>query len=48
METNRLKIRPYQMTDLEAALTIFSDAEMMTYYPALFRDKKHWNGLSGQ
>ncbi|MEF9935741.1 GNAT family N-acetyltransferase [Carnobacterium sp.] len=33
METYRLKIRPYQMTDLEAVVTIFSDAEMMTYYP---------------
>ncbi|WP_257963629.1 GNAT family N-acetyltransferase [Carnobacterium maltaromaticum] len=36
METNRLKIRPYQMTDLEAAVTIFSDVEMMTYYPVPF------------
>nr|WP_231620910.1 GNAT family N-acetyltransferase [Carnobacterium maltaromaticum] len=40
METYRLKIRPYQMTDLEAAVTFFSDAEMMTYYPAPFSKQK--------
>lgn len=40
METYRLKIRPYQMTDLEAAVTIFSDTEMMTYYPAPFSKQK--------
>lgn len=40
METYRLKIRPYQMTDLESAVIIFSDTEMMTYYPAPFSKQK--------
>lgn len=44
MEKNRLQIRPYQMTDLEAAIILFSDAEMMAYYPAPFSKKN--NGMA--
>ena len=40
LETERLLLRPYRLTDLEDAIRVMGDAETMCFYPEPFSEEK--------